>query len=68
MTEEEALTIARSAGEGVSDITSLRFAAIAEEGGDRFWIFATSSRGSAYRVKIRDRDGQVVERGRIGVR
>jgi hypothetical protein len=68
LSEAEARAIACKAGEGVSDAHSLEFAALTEEEGDRFWIFATASRGSAWSVKIRDRDGRVVEKGRVGLR
>ena len=66
--EDEALALARSASEGVSDALSLNFTAIAEEGGELVWTFSTASRGSAWSVKIRDRDGHVLERKRVGLR
>jgi hypothetical protein len=68
LSEDEALAIARTAGEGVSDAVSLRFTAIADEGTELVWTFSTPSRGSVWSVKIRDCDGQVVERRRGGLR
>jgi hypothetical protein len=67
LTEEEALAIAQAASTG-RDAYSLRFAAIEKEGEERLWIFATTSRGGHFLVKIRDRDGHVVSRGRVGFR
>jgi len=68
LTEEQALAIAQEASTGISDAYSLRFAAIEKDGEERLWIFATSSRGCHFLVKIRDRDGHVVSRGRMGFR
>jgi hypothetical protein len=68
LTEEQALSIAREASRGVSDAYSLEFVAIEKEGTERFWLFATTSRGSAWHVKVRDGDGRVVSRGRTGGR
>jgi hypothetical protein len=68
LTEDAALLIARQAGDGVSDVQSLALVAMEHEGDERLWVFATSSRGSAWQVKVRDRDGSVVSRGRVGKR
>lgn len=68
LTEEQALSIAREASRGVSDAYSLEFVAIKKENGERFWVFATTSRGSAWHVNVRDRDGRIVSRGRSGGR
>jgi hypothetical protein len=65
---DDALTIAREAGAGVSDVHSLSLVAVESEGDDRLWVFATASRGSVWQVKVRDRDGVVVNRGRVGKR
>jgi hypothetical protein len=68
LSENDALAIAREAGVGVSDVESLALVAIERDGDERLWVFATSSRGSAWQVKVRDRDGSVVSRGRVGGR
>jgi hypothetical protein len=66
LTEDRALSIAREASSGVSDADSLGLVAIENDGGERLWVFATTSRGSTWHVKVRDRDGLVVSRGRRG--
>jgi hypothetical protein len=68
LTEDEALSIAKEASSGVSDAYSLELVAIESSGGERLWVFATTSRGSTWHVKVRDRDGDVVSRGRRGLR
>jgi hypothetical protein len=68
LTEDRALSIAREASSGVSDAHSLELVAIENEGGERLWVFATTSRGSTWHVKVRDHDGLVVSRGRRGLR
>lgn len=68
LTEAQALSIARDASSGVSDAYSLEFMAIEADGDERLWLFATTSRGSTWHVKVRDRDGRVVSRGRRGFR
>jgi hypothetical protein len=68
LTEDQALSLAKEASTGGSDALSLHFAAIEYEGDERLWVFATSSIGSHWLVKIRDRDGRVVSRERRGVR
>lgn len=68
LSEGDALTIAHEAGSGVSDVHSLSLVAVESEGDERLWVFATASRGSVWQVKVRDRDGAVVSRGRVGKR
>jgi hypothetical protein len=68
LTEDQALSIAREASSGVSDAYSLELVTIEKEEGERLWVFATTSRGSTWHVKVRDRDGFVVNRGRRGLR
>lgn len=68
LTEDEALSIAKEASSGVSDAYSLELVAIEDGSGERLWVFATTSRGSTWHVKVRDRDGVVVSRGRRGLR
>lgn len=68
LTEAEALSIAQQASSGVSDAYSLELVTLENDGGERLWVFATTSRGSTWHVKIRDRDGHVVSRGRRGLR
>jgi hypothetical protein len=68
LTEAEALSIAQQASSGVSDAYSLELVTLENDGGERLWVFATTSRGSTWHVKIRDRDGRVVSRGRRGLR
>lgn len=68
LTEAQALSIAANASSGVSDAHSLEFVAIENQDGERLWVFGTTSRGSTWHVKVRDRDGQVVSRGRWGLR
>jgi hypothetical protein len=68
LTQAEARAIAQQASERVCDAHDLDLVAIEEAAGERLWVFATNSRGSAYQVKVRDRDGNVVSRGRIGGR
>jgi hypothetical protein len=68
LTEDQALSIAREASSGVSDAYSLELVNIEKEDGERLWVFATTSRGSTWHVKVRDRDGFVASRGRRGLR
>jgi hypothetical protein len=68
LTEDQALSIAREASSGVSDAYSLELVAIENEEGERLWVFATTSRGNTWHVKVRDGDGRVVSRGRRGLR
>lgn len=68
LNEEEALAIARKAAGQLPDNLGLHFAAIVEEAGERLWVFSTNTRGLTWQVKIRDRDGQVVGSGRVGIR
>jgi len=65
---DDALRIAREAGVGVSDVDSLSLVTIEGEGDERLWVFATASIGSVWQVKVRDRGGAVVSRGRVGTR
>jgi hypothetical protein len=68
LTQDQALSIAQEASSGVSDAYSLELVTIESDGSERLWVFATTSRGSTWHVKIRDRDGHVVSRGRRGLR
>jgi hypothetical protein len=68
LTQAEAQSIAKRASDRVSDAHDLGFVAIEHEGGERVWVFATNSRGSAWQVKVRDSDGNIMSRGRIGGR
>jgi hypothetical protein len=68
LTEDQALSIAKEASARVSDAYSLELVTIEHEGVERVWVFATTSRGSTWHVKVRDRDGLVVSRGRRGLR
>jgi hypothetical protein len=68
LAEDEALLIAQKASAGVPDAYSLEFVSIEADGDERLWVFATTSRGSTWHVKVRDRDGRVVSRGRRGLR
>jgi hypothetical protein len=66
--EDQALSIAMKAGARVSDAYELEFVGIERQGDDLLWMFETNSRGSAWHVKVRDRDGKVVSHGRTGLR
>lgn len=66
--EDEARDIAEKAAGRLPDKLTLQFAAIVEEAGERLWVFSTNTRGLGWQVKIRDRDGQVVGSGKVGVR
>ena len=68
LTEAEAFAIARRASEGGWDEHSLRFSAMLQEEGEQIWLFATPSRGMQWLVKVRDRDGKVVSKERVGLR
>lgn len=68
LTEVEALSIARQAGAKVPDVHTLEFVALIERGGERLWVFATTSRGKHWEVKVRDSDGKVVSKGGVGIR
>jgi hypothetical protein len=66
--EDEARAIAEKAAGSLPDNLTLQFAAIVEEAGERLWVFSTNTRGLAWEVKIRDRDGRVVGSGKVGIR
>jgi hypothetical protein len=68
LSESEALAVAQAAAEQSPDADSLYFADIVDEQGEKIWVFTTASRGSPLVVKIRDRDGTVIRKERIGGR
>jgi hypothetical protein len=68
LSESEALAVARAAAEQSADAESLHFADIVDEQGETIWVFTTASRCSSLVVRIRDRDGAVVRKERVGRR
>ena len=68
LSESEALAIARAAAEQSAVAESLYFSDIVEKQGETIWVFTTATCGSFFVVRIRDRDGTVIQKERIGKR
>jgi hypothetical protein len=68
LTEEQALAIALKVDAPRQDGVGLYFATLVEEGGEQIWRFSSTTVGSGWTLKIRDRDGLFVGRDRWGVR
>lgn len=67
MTEKEALQVARSVVERSPDADNLQLAKIVDEE-EIIWVFSTASRGNPLVIHIRDQDGAVIRKERIGRR